>query len=323
MKMRLLSKIKDFLHIQRGIVESTKIIVESCSNDVVDRLYYKCKVDELNNSVINSHQRGITDTRIAETEVIVSLTTHSFRIYDVYLAIESIMQGTMLPNRIILWLSEEYKNTPLPITLQNQIKRGLEVRYCKDIRSYTKLLPALKEFPQSAIVTIDDDIIYPIETLEYLVNAYHSSGDCICAHWVHYIPADLHSKYISILNWPMVREPIAESPFLFYEGFGGVLYPPNSLDKEVFNEEVFLDICKYADDVWFNAMSMRKGTKVRYANPRPSLFKYLINPNVQSIALKNVNSNDKILNDVQIHDVFEKYGVFERIADWYHNKSSC
>ena len=198
--MNIIDKLTAPLHLQRGIVKSTKMIVESNANDVVNRLYYKCKVDELNQYVINSKRKGTTDSKIAETEIIVSLTTHSYRINDVYLAIESIMQGTMLPNRIILWLSEEYKKDPLPVTLQNQMERGLEVRYCKDVRSYTKLVPALKEFPNSAIVTIDDDILYPIDALEHLVNAYKNANDCICANWVHFIPKNLHESYKSLLD---------------------------------------------------------------------------------------------------------------------------
>lgn len=312
--MNIIDKLTAPLHLQRGIVKSTKMIVESNANDVVNRLYYKCKVDELNQYVINSKRKGTTDSKIVETEIIVSLTTHSYRINDVYLAIESIMQGTMLPNRIILWLSEEYKKDPLPVTLQNQMERGLEVRYCKDVRSYTKLVPALKEFPNSAIVTIDDDILYPIDALEHLVNAYKNANDCICANWVHFIPKNLYESYKSLLDWPTVTGLVEDSLFLFYEGFGGVLYPPNSLDVEVLNEEVFLDICKYADDVWFNAMSLKKGTKVRYANPRPGLFRCIGNPDAQAIALRNVNSNGEILNDVQIKAVFEKYGIFEKIA---------
>ena len=314
--MGIINRIKDFLHIQRGIVESTKVIVDSSANDVVNKLYYKCKVDELSRQAINSNKIGITDKKIAKTEIIVSLTTHSFRIHDVYLAIESIMQGTMLPNRIILWISDEYSKQPLPITLQKQMERGLEVRYCKDIRSYTKLVPALKEFPESAIVTIDDDILYPIDTLEHLVNAYNSSSNCICAHWIHSIPKDLSENYTSLLYWPTVTGHVEDSLLLFYEGFGGVLYPPNSLDHEVLNESVFLQICKYADDVWFNAMSLKKGTKVRYANPRPGLLKCIGNPDVQAIALRNVNSNGEILNDVQIKDVFKKYGIFKKMASF-------
>lgn len=33
------------------------------------------------------------------------------------------------------------------------------------------------------------------------------------------------------------------------QGVGGILYLPHSLDKEVFNDDVFMDICLNADDV--------------------------------------------------------------------------
>lgn len=312
--MDILSRLKSFLHFQRGIVDSTKSIVDSASVDILNALYYKNKVDDLNRCTLNTSLSGTSASHISSEEVIVSLTTHSYRIYDVYLAIESIMQGTMLPNRIILWLSNDYRGVPLPVTLQKQMKRGLEVRYCEDIRSYTKLLPALAEFPSSSIVTIDDDIIYPIDMLEHLVNAHNASGKCICANWVHYIPGNLKEKYVSFLDWPMATGSVADSPLFFFEGFAGVLYPPDSLAKEVFDRDVFLDICKFADDVWFNAMSLMKGTKVRYSNPRPGRLKCLGNKDVQSIALRNVNSENDCLNNVQIKNVFNKYGIFDIIS---------
>ena len=312
--MNLYHKLKSFLHFQRGIVESTKSIVDSAGDSILNALYYKNKVDELNQCTLNSSLSGTSTAHISSEEVIVSLTTHSYRLYDVYLAIESIMQGTMLPNRIILWLSNDYRGVTMPVTLQKQMKRGLEVRYCEDIRSYTKLLPALAEFPDSSIVTIDDDIIYPMDMLELLVNAHNASEKCICANWIHYIPDNLKEKYVSLLDWPMATGSVADSPLLFFEGFGGVLYPPDSLAKEVFDRDVFLDICRFADDVWFNAMSLIKGTKIRYSNPRPGLLKCLGNKDVQSIALRNVNSENDCLNDIQIKNVFDKYGVFDIIS---------
>lgn len=317
--MKVIDHLKSFLHFQRGIVESTKNIVESSVHEMEKRLCYQSRANELNASVMNSIKMGISDSKIASEEVIVCLTTHSFRINDVHLAIESIMLGTILPNRIILWLSNEYKNTPLPITLQNQMKRGLEVLYCKDIRSYTKLVPALRLFPNSVIITIDDDIIYPIDMLEHLVKAYNSSDRCICANWVHTIPRNLKEKYISLLEWPLTKESVDDTPILFYEGFAGVLYPPDSFDEEVLNEDVFLDICKFADDVWFNAMSLKRGTKVRCANPRPGLLNCIVNPNVQSIALANINSKGEIMNDVQVKLVFNKYKIFDIIEAYVND----
>ena len=97
------------------------------------------------------------DVYVPGRQVIVSLTSHGNRILDAYMAIETIMQGTMKPNRIILWLSEHDK--VFSCLLENQIKRGLEIRYVKDLGPHTKLIPALREFPEDIIITIDDDII--------------------------------------------------------------------------------------------------------------------------------------------------------------------
>ena len=52
--------------------------------------------------------------------MIVTLTTFGQRLNDVYLAIESIMQGSLLPNRIILWLADDMRGKVLPVTLQNK-----------------------------------------------------------------------------------------------------------------------------------------------------------------------------------------------------------
>lgn len=56
----------------------------------------------------------------------------------------------------MLWLSDTDKK--IPSSLQNLTKRGLEIKYCKDIRSYTKIFYTLKEFPNALVVTSDDDI---------------------------------------------------------------------------------------------------------------------------------------------------------------------
>lgn len=311
--MGLLSKIHSYLHLQKSIVESVKVIVESEIKASVDRLHYKQIFGELTHKALHDTAKGIANDKYGENLIIVSLTTHGKRIYDVHVAIESIFQGSIKPNKIVLWLSEEYKKKRLPITLQRQIARGLEVEYCKDIRSYTKLVPALKCYPEASIVTIDDDIIYPYDMLENLVNAHLEYPNCICANWIHEIPSDLAENYVSLLEWPIMHDVDTVSSRYFFEGFGGVLYPPHSFDKEVLNEGVFLDICKYADDVWFNAMSLKVGTKVRYAWPRLGLIPLVGNNDVQSLALKNVNSKGAILNDVQIKAVFEKYGLFEKL----------
>ena len=133
---------------------------------------FKLRSEILKYATLHTKERGVTDTQICDKEVIVSLTTYDKRFYDVYLTIESIMQGTVKPNRIILWLANEMKDLHVPVSLQRQVERGLEIGYTKDIRSFKKLIPTLKKYPESVIITIDDDALYEYDLVENLVNGY-------------------------------------------------------------------------------------------------------------------------------------------------------
>ena len=311
--MKILEKIKSYLHFQKSIVESVNGYNSVQASRIINELRFRIKYDELTTKALSESENGITKEQYGDSQIIVSLTTHGKRIYDVHATIESILQGSVKPNKIILWISEDYRNTILPLTLQKQQKRGLEIKYCKDIRSYTKLIYALKMYPDASIVTIDDDIIYPHDLLEHLVNAHTESPDCICANWIREYPRNLGENYMSILKWKQIFDATEISERYFFEGFGGVLYPPYSLDSEVFNEKVFLDICKYADDVWFNAMALKTGIKVKYAWKHYSIASFCENEDVQCVALQNVNNNGEVLNDMQIKAVFNKYDLWYKL----------
>ena len=83
--------------------------------------------------------------------------------------------------------------------------------------------------------------------------------------------------------------------------------------NEVFNEDVFMSICRFADDVWFKAMAMKKGTlSVSVFSHNSTGSDYVLNDMVQDMALclDNVYGG---LNDKQIQAVFTKYNLFEKL----------
>lgn len=97
-----------------------------------------------------------TIPKVQGEEVIVSLTTFPARINKVYITIETIFQQETLPNRIILWLAN--KQFPrglyaLPQRLLNMQQKGLEIRFCEDIRSYKKYYYSIKNNPVDVIGT--------------------------------------------------------------------------------------------------------------------------------------------------------------------------
>jgi len=305
----LIQKIKRFMHLHKVIDDVVKHYVERAENKIDKMQLYLMK-----QTVLNTTERGITDEQISDHEVIVSLTTHSKRIYEVFLAIESIMQGTIKPNRIILCLGEdEFKGKTLPIYLQRQIKRGLEILYCKDIRSYTKIIPVLRKNPEAIIVTIDDDAIYEQDLLENLLTAYKEHPDCVSACRTELIKTDTDGKPLGYMKWGMKQYVNYPSYYNFLTGVGGVLYPPHSLHIEVTNEDVFLKICPRADDIWLHAMCMLNGTKIFKAFTHDAEgvdFIYNVSPHVGTLWANNQLEEG---NDLQLKAVWEKYDLYKKL----------
>lgn len=272
----------------------------------------------LEQNILQSDKSGISSEKYAKERFIVSLTTYSKRIYDVHLTIESIMEQTMKANRIILWLDYSFENIVLPKALYLLQERGLEIKFCADLRSYKKLIPTLRECPNDVVITIDDDAIYEFDVLEKLILAYKEDPSYIYCNHQHKMLLDKNGFLLPYKKWAAQYNGLELDIMNFPVGVGGILYPPQSLDEEVFNDNVFMDICKYADDVWFKAMALKKGTlskKVFTHDPRG--IDFVINDNVQDIALTRINVDGASLNDKQIKAVFTKYKLFDKIGSHF------
>lgn len=258
-------------------------------------------------SALHCQEKGIAEPKEGETPLIVSLTTHGERLYEVCIAIESIMLGSMKPNAIVLWIGDN-EPTELPISLQRQIRRGLSVKRTRDIRSYTKLVPALQQYPDANIVTIDDDILYPLDFLENLLVTHRLHPNAIVANMVMRLTRAADGVPEGIKLWPYTLERVSGiDADLYFEGFGGVLYPAGSMPKETLNESVFLNISPTNDDAWLNSMARIAGRPIIPCNLHPYDYIAAVNPNVQSIALYHTNNTAENLNDKQIRSVWEHY----------------
>lgn len=291
----------------------TLLVSRAFLQQEANRVIYQLKADMLTRSAILSKEPGITDQKLCDSEVIVSLTTYGKRLYDVYLTIESIMQGTIKPNRIVLWLQEDMKNIKLPIYMQNQIKRGLEVSYCKDLKSFKKLIPTLHKYPDATIITIDDDVLYKEDVVEKLVNAYVDNPHYIYANRVHRIAIGSDGRPLPYNDWLWGAGKNEPSSLNFFTGVGGVLYPAHSMPIEVFDEDKFTTLCPHADDIWFYAMALLNGfvvSKVYTHNPEGYDYYFTDDAYDDSLAKINVLNN---ANDKQWNAVMKQYGLLDKL----------
>lgn len=261
--------------------------------------------------ILHDKEPGISKQKYADCDVIVSLTTFGKRLWDVAFAIESIMQQTMKANRIVLWLAhEDYKHIPQALRLLQ--KRGLEINECDDLLSYKKIIPSLKNFPNDVIITIDDDCFYHPDVLERLIEAYIQAPQYIHCLRANQYRFKENGELYPYDEWTWSISKPGPNKLNFFIGCGGVLYPPRCLYEEVLDENVFMEISRYADDVWLNAMAIKKGTLISKVQTRSiDGSDFISNENVQGEGL--YLSTNKNRNDEQINKVFAKYSLLEII----------
>lgn len=234
--------------------------------------------------------------------LIVSFTSFPARIKNVHLVVESILRQTVLPDRIILWLSKDQFPTidSLPKKLLDLRTRGLEINFREDdLRSHKKYYYVLKEFSNNSFITIDDDILYPSNMIETLLEAHLRYPDAIIARYGHKIR--IESNTIKpYRQWG--KDYVTKQPdvFAFFGSGGGTLFPEGSFPSFTTNKDVFFNICPLADDVWLNSMIRINNKKVFLLKSNKDILFPIVNRKNKTLASQNVGED---LNDEQIRDV--------------------
>ncbi|MFZ3585049.1 glycosyltransferase [Loktanella sp. DJP18] len=217
--------------------------------------------------------------------LIVSLTSYPKR-YDVlHLTLTCLLCQTIMPDEVILWISDEdFDQLPDQVLMLQE--RGLKIYRTQDLRSFNKIIPALRRMPDAYIATADDDIYYPADWLEGLVKTAVACQGRIVAHRVHRILYDAAGQMESYERWTKNILQGHEGQALFATGVGGVLYPPQSLHADVLREDLFMTLCPHGDDLWLYWMAQRQGSLVCHVGPKPRIIEW---PGSQQNALRTVN----------------------------------
>lgn len=205
----------------------------------------------------------IPPTSKTDGRIIVSLTSFPARINKLWIVIESIMRQKVKPDMLILWLSKEQFSSieTLPVELRKLQKRGLQICLREgDIRSHKKYYYVLCEYPNDNLFTIDDDIIYPSDTLSSVLNVARSFPKCVVGRYSNHIKLDSEGNVCFDRNY---KEKFVLQPSwtTFIGSGGGALFPIGALPDLAKDKDAFMSICKTADDVWLNTMCRYSGYK--------------------------------------------------------------
>ncbi len=189
-------------------------------------------------------------------QVVVSMTSFPAAIPYAIKAIQSLLNGSVLPDKLVLYLTfSQFPEGRIPEDLRQLAEENpvFEVRnYDRDIRSYRKLIPALADFPEAVIVTVDDDVAYHRHMLRDILNMHSQFPDSVLAHRAKLIKLGMPYRRWRKYRWyHFLFKRIHKSFLNMQTGVGGVLYPPHCLKEDMLDVDLFTAIAPTTDDIWF------------------------------------------------------------------------
>jgi hypothetical protein len=223
--------------------------------------------------------------------VVVSLTTYGDRLATVSVALESIARGKVRPRRLVLWLDSPQQFAGRPESLRRLERRGLEILLTSNYGPHTKYYPFVQSVERHTVplVTADDDIIYPPDWLELLLDAGRRHPEAISGHWVSIMGVS-GLRVADYDTWARARDTAAR-PTNFALGVSGVIYPPAMLQELKRRGDGFLSACPGADDIWLKWVAIRAGIPVRQVGPVPHHFPIIPGSQGQALVKTNVGEN--------------------------------
>lgn len=255
---------------------------------------------------------GLNRTENRSEKVIVSLTSYGRRVESVLpYTIISLLKQTYKPDKIVLWLDYEHWNDGnIPESINRLKQYGLTICYCRDIKSYKKLIPALEKFPDDIIITCDDDLYYRKDMIEKLISAYEKDPSRIYTHRAHQVRFDKEGNLLPYNEWDMEISSRSGS-LVFPTGGGGCLYKRSLLFDDIGKESLFMNLSPKADDVWFYFMEKLAKTECcvlpydgQVIIPLDAFFQYFH----KGASLASLNCRES-QNDVQIRNVMKHYNL--------------
>lgn len=249
--------------------------------------------------------------------LVLSLTTIPSRIDGLWIVLESIFRQDVMPDRVVLTLSElEFPGgvDSLPESVRDFIRHGLEIVFLPDdVKCHKKYFHTLKSCADSCVITIDDDCWYPRDTIGRLVKIHSMYPDCVVANFVRIIDRENFYDYQS---WKRAKTLVSSRADALAIGAGGVMYPAHFAQScqvhgcDIFDMELFGRLAPFADDLWLKANEVSSGIKVAGGGP---FTKPLTIPGSQKVALRKLNKGAENRNDAQWRALDEHFQLRNRI----------
>lgn len=176
---------------------------------------------------------------------------------------QALSEQTYPPKKYVLVLSEEdYPSRNIPEYLEKLESRGIEILWNRNNPyAVKKLVPVVEKYPDLAVVTLDDDIIYHKYVLQNLTDNEYAANNYVVGH----VGKAMHRSKTDIKMFYRIAKEVDEktpTEEVYLIGWGGIYYPPKSLDSKFMNKKQINEIVPgRGSDFWFWAAAISQGTK--------------------------------------------------------------
>jgi hypothetical protein len=229
--------------------------------------------------------------------IYISLTS-IFNNQDILLkTLKSIKNQSIIPTKCYIYLSEEpylldigfknklITNNELKTYIQNN--KLFELIWINNNGPYRKLLPLLNE-------KLNEDYL-----IKNLINDYNEYN-CVISYRGFTMKLDNNN----IFDYENKNKTINLHLYNFFTGKGGVLYHPkffHNTNNLIFDEKLYLQLCKTTDDIWFNFIRICNNINCYIIDKQ-----YMTHDNTSSCELYgNYNSKNK-LNTINMKNTIIK-----------------
>ena len=199
------------------------------------------------------------------SDIIISLTTIPERIALIAPTIKSLIAQSRQAARILLWIPNDSVRSGMDYVLPEWLQglEGLEIHRCKDMGPATKFLYAVRENkPDTRILIVDDDKIYPQGFVEQIEKQSDLFPDYALGYSGWRVPADLTDRPTTL--WMNIRRkppaPMKSAwvkglyPVDILQGYSGYLVKPRFFKvAELWDYSEAPAAAFYVDDVWISA----------------------------------------------------------------------
>ena len=183
---------------------------------------------------------------------IASMTTYPARFNSALSAIESINNQTVKPDTLVVHISEEdwgqaEKDFIRPAKFR--FKNRVIIEPCENLKPANKILHTAKKFPDRNIITFDDDVLYPRNRAETLIEKHKLYPDNPICFRTRKVSFD-RKKVNPYSSWKLSYDKGGPNSLNFPTSVSGSLYPAGIFPESFFDVETYREICQYNDDIW-------------------------------------------------------------------------